>query len=61
MKTAAKYQNPSKVISFRKRPTPAYPNAAGSRYHLGKALDYLLTVASTAGVIAALMFLFVYF
>ena len=61
MKTAAAYQKSNKVIRFSKRSAPAYPNAAGSRYHLSKVLDYLLTAASSAGVIAALMFLFVYF
>ena len=59
MKTTATKQKTSKVIRFKKR-GPAYPNAAETRYYLNKALDYLLTTASSAGVIAALMFLFVY-
>lgn len=59
MKSAVTYKRNGKVIQFRKG--PAYPNAAEASYYLNKGLDYLLTLASSAGVIAALMFLFVYF
>lgn len=61
MKSTVTYRRPAKVIPFKNRKTPVYPNAAESRYFVNKILDYLLTAASSAGVIAALMFLFVYF
>ena len=61
MKTTVTYQKSGKVIPFNRRKAPVYPNAAEASYYLNKGLDYLLTVASSAGVIAALMFLFVYF
>lgn len=61
MKSTVTYKKPGKVIVYRPRKAPVYPNAAETGYYLSKALDYLLTAASSAGVIAALMFLFLYF
>lgn len=37
---------------------PAYPNAADRRYYLRKLVDVLLGIAILAGVISALVFLF---
>ena len=49
----------SKVIPFRSRKAPAYPNAAQRGYRMGLVLDYAVTAAATAGFVSALMFLFV--
>ena len=61
MKSAVHNQNTAKVIPFAPRKAAVYPNAAGAGYFLNKILDCLLTAASSAGIIAALMFLITYF
>lgn len=61
MKSAVHNRNSGKVIPFTLRKAAVYPNAASTGYFLNKILDCLLTAASSAGIIAALMFLITYF
>ena len=58
MKTVTYHQ---KVIPYRSRKAPAYPNAAERRYVLEKALDWALAAATSAGVVTALLFLITLF
>lgn len=51
----------SKVISFRRRRAPAYPNAAERGYLAHRLLDYALTAATSAGIVTALMCMFTFF
>ena len=50
-----------KVITFRRRRAPAYPNAAERGYLANLLLDYALTAATSAGIITALMCMFTFF
>ena len=61
MKSTVQNRNSGKVIPFTPRKAAVYPNAAGVGYFLNKLFDCLLTAASSAGIIAALMFLITYF
>ena len=58
-KTNYKAHN-TKVIPYRNRKAPAYPNAAERSYLMHKAMDTLLTAASSAGVFTALLCIFVF-
>ena len=53
MKTTAK----TRTIPFTAKKAPAYPNAAGRKYHISVLLDYLLTVATCVGLTAAFLFM----
>lgn len=57
MKTATRYQT-TKVIAFRNRKTPAYPNAAERSYQLSRILNHALTAATSIALVSALLFLF---
>lgn len=48
------------IIPFQSRKGYAYPNAAESRYYMGKALDYALAAATSLGTITILLFLIVW-
>lgn len=50
-----------KIISFRRRRAPAYPNAAERSYYAHRLLDYALTAAASAGIVTALMCMFTFF
>ena len=39
------------------RPQYAFPNAAAQGYRLNKFIDYLLTGATTLGIVVAILFL----
>lgn len=49
----------AKVIRFKNRKAPAYPNAAERSYYINLLLDYAVSVVGTAAIVSALMFLFV--
>ena len=49
-----------KVIPYRNRKAPAYPNAAERSYLIRKATDALLTAVSSAGVFTALLCIFTF-
>ena len=51
--------NTAKIIRFRDRRGPAYPNAAERRYYINKALDYTISLVGAAGAVSALLLLFV--
>ncbi len=53
--------NQAKVIAFRNRRAPAYPNAAERNYFFHKTLDHLLSAASGAGIVTALMCILAFF
>lgn len=55
------HKNAGKVIPFRRRRAPAYPNAAERGYFAHRLLDYALTAATSAGIITALMCIFTFF
>ena len=50
-----------KVIPFRRRRAPAYPNAAERGYLAHRLLDYALTAATSAGIVTALMCMVTFF
>lgn len=60
MKTRIYPTAPSKVIPFRQRKAPAYPNAAERTYYANKALDYILSAATGAGMLTALICIFAF-
>ena len=57
MKATTRYQN-TKVIPYRSRKVPAYPNAPEKNYLISRTLDYALTVATSVALVSALLFLF---
>ena len=61
MKTPTIYTRNSKVIPYKPRKAPIYPNAASQREILDKVLDYALTAAASAGIVTVLVCLFTFF
>jgi hypothetical protein len=55
------HKTTGKVIPFRRRRAPAYPNAAERGYLAHRLLDYALTAATSAGIVTALMCMFTFF
>lgn len=51
----------TRIIPYRSRRGPAYPNAAEQRYRLEKVLDWALAAATSAGVVTALLALITLF
>lgn len=52
-----KHTTQTRTIPFKTKKAPAYPNAAGRKYHISVLLDYLLTVATCVGLTAAFLFM----
>ena len=61
MKTTANYRSNAKVIPYRAQKAIHYPNAATKQDLLNRTLDYLLTAATSAGIVTALICLFTLF
>ena len=61
MKATYGKNNRAKVIPFRRRKAPAYPNAAEAKYYLDKTLDYVLTAVTSAGIVTALACMITFF
>lgn len=61
MNTINHRKSTSKVIPFRRRRVPAYPNAAERGYFAHRLLDYALTAATSAGIVTALMCMITFF
>lgn len=55
MKKATSHRR-KKIIRY--RTASRYPNAADSRYYLGRLADIILTVATTCGAVTIFAFLF---
>lgn len=61
MKTNTIYRTNNKTIRYKPRKAATYPNAATQREILSKALDYVLTAATSAGIVTILLCLFTFF
>ena len=58
MKTANAIRIPNYTVRHRRVVRAAFPNAATTRYHIGRLLDAALAAATTLGVVVSLMFAF---
>ena len=61
MKTNITYRRNTKIIRYSPRKVSLYPNAATPREILDKALDYVLTAATSVGIVTILVCLFTFF